>query len=88
MFFLCNYNKFVYYNQSIVESFFSLLYNVIGDIMTEVEKRIVEVINKIRPFLISDGGDIEFIKFEEGIVYVRLLGHCSNCSIKLVYFNQ
>ena len=49
--------------------------------MTEVEKRIVEVINKIRPFLISDGGDIEFIKFEEGIVYVRLLGHCSNCSI-------
>lgn len=49
--------------------------------MSEVEQKIVDVINKIRPFLISDGGDIEYIKFEDGIVYVRLLGHCSNCSI-------
>lgn len=49
--------------------------------MSEVEQRIVDVINKIRPFLISDGGDIEYVKFEDGIVYVRLLGHCSNCSI-------
>ena len=49
--------------------------------MNDVEKRIIEVLNKIRPFLISDGGDIEYIKFEDGIVYVKLLGHCSNCSI-------
>ena len=49
--------------------------------MSDVEKRIIAVIDKIRPFLISDGGDIEYIKFEDGIVYVKLLGHCSNCSI-------
>lgn len=58
-----------------------MIYNNIGDFMSEVEQRIVDVINKIRPFLISDGGDIEYVKFEDGIVYVRLLGHCSNCSI-------
>ncbi len=57
------------------------MYNVFGDIMDDVEKRIIEVIDKIRPFLISDGGDIKYIKFEDGIVYVKLLGHCSNCSI-------
>lgn len=58
-----------------------LLYNVFGDLMSEVEKKINETIDKIRPFLISDGGNIEYVKFEDGIVYVRLLGHCSNCSI-------
>lgn len=49
--------------------------------MKDVEVRIKDVIEKMRPFLISDGGDIEYIKFEEGIVYVRLLGHCSECAI-------
>lgn len=57
------------------------MYNVFGDLMSEVEKKINETIDKIRPFLISDGGNIEYVKFEDGIVYVRLLGHCSNCSI-------
>lgn len=45
----------------------------------ETKKKIIEVIDKIRPFLISDGGNIEFIKFEDGIVYVNMMGHCSNC---------
>ena len=30
--------------------------------------RIISLIDKIRPFLISDGGNLEFIKFEDGIV--------------------
>lgn len=38
------------------------------------------VIDKIRPFLISDGGDIEFIKYENGIVYIKLIGACANCA--------
>lgn len=47
--------------------------------MKETEKKIIDVIEKIRPFLISDGGNIEYIKFEDGIVYVKMMGHCSNC---------
>lgn len=49
--------------------------------MTEVEKKIIDVIDKIRPFLISDGGNIEFIKFDDGIVYVKLMGQCAGCSM-------
>ena len=45
----------------------------------EIEKKIEEQINKIKPFLQNDGGDIEFVKFENGIVYVRLTGACSHC---------
>lgn len=47
----------------------------------EIEKKILTFIDKIRPFLVSDGGNIEFIKFENGIVYVRMLGACSGCSL-------
>lgn len=45
----------------------------------DIDNKIIEVIDKIRPFLINDGGDIEFIKFEDGIAYVKMLGNCSNC---------
>lgn len=45
------------------------------------EKKILEVIEKIRPFLMSDGGNLEFVKFEDGIVYIKLLGACSHCSM-------
>ena len=47
--------------------------------MDKVENEIVKVLDKIRPYLNSEGGDIEFIKFEDGIVYVRLLGACMDC---------
>lgn len=40
---------------------------------------IKEVINDIKPFLNSDGGDIEFIKYEDDYVYVKLFGACSHC---------
>ena len=45
-----------------------------------VEKRIKDVIERTRVFLQQDGGDVEFIDFKEGIVYVRLTGACVGCS--------
>lgn len=45
----------------------------------KMEEKIKEVINSIRPYLINDGGDIEFVKYEEDIVYVKMCGACSNC---------
>lgn len=45
----------------------------------EQEKKIIEIIEKLRPYLINDGGDLEFVKYEDNIVYVRLLGACANC---------
>jgi Fe-S cluster biogenesis protein NfuA len=45
----------------------------------KIIKKINEVINKVRPYLQNDGGDVEFKKFENGVVYVKLIGSCSNC---------
>ena len=42
--------------------------------------QIVEVLNaKVKPAVAQDGGDIEFKKFKDGIVYVSLQGSCSGC---------
>ena len=43
------------------------------------EEKIKAVINKIRHALQIDGGDIEFISYENGIVKVRLKGSCAGC---------
>lgn len=47
--------------------------------MNEIEEKIKEVLNKIRPYLNQDGGDVEFVKFKDGICYVRLQGACAGC---------
>ena len=49
--------------------------------MSKTEEKIIEVIEKIKPFLQADGGNLEFVKFEDGNVYVKLLGACSNCGM-------
>ena len=43
------------------------------------EAEIKKVIHKLRPYLQRDGGDIEFVKFEDGIVYVQMHGACAWC---------
>ena len=47
----------------------------------DIEKRINIILDKIKPFLINDGGNLEFICFENGIVYVHLSGACEECSM-------
>jgi len=43
--------------------------------------KIKAVIEKIKPALERDGGDIEFVDFDEktGVVRVKLHGHCAHC---------
>lgn len=45
------------------------------------EEKIVEIIDHLRPFLINDGGNIEFVKYENNIVYIKMTGACSNCNM-------
>lgn len=45
----------------------------------EVVTKIKDVVAKIRPYLQNDGGDVEFKRFENGVVYVKLVGACSSC---------
>lgn len=43
--------------------------------------RLIEAtLDKIRPFLQRDGGDVEFIGFRDGIVYVTMVGACQGCA--------
>lgn len=53
---------------------------------TEVEttQKIQEVIEKLRPYLQNDGGDVQFKRFENGVVYVSLIGACSNCPMAVM----
>ncbi len=44
-----------------------------------MEERIIKIIDKIRPYLNMDGGDIEFVKYDDGYVYIKLYGACSDC---------
>lgn len=43
-----------------------------------VKEKVLEALNKVRPFLQRDGGDVELIDVtENGVVKVRLKGACS-----------
>ena len=44
-----------------------------------IEEQIKYTLDKIRPFLQRDGGDVEFHSFEDGIVYVTMKGACEGC---------
>ena len=45
------------------------------------EQKIINIINTLRPFLINDGGNIEFLKYEDNIVYIKMMGACANCQM-------
>jgi Fe-S cluster biogenesis protein NfuA len=41
--------------------------------------QVQDVLDKLRPFLLRDGGDCELVDVEDGIVKLRLLGACGSC---------
>lgn len=45
------------------------------------EKKIIEVLDRIRPYLENDGGNVTFNRYENGVVYVTLVGACSDCPL-------
>lgn len=47
-----------------------------------MEQKISEIIDELRPFLMNDGGNINFIKLEDGIVYISLQGACAYCGMQ------
>jgi Fe-S cluster biogenesis protein NfuA len=48
--------------------------------MLDLENQIKGVIDKIRPFIQRDGGDIAFDHYADGVVYVKMRGACVGCS--------
>ncbi len=45
-----------------------------------MQEKVEEVLNKIKPSLQADGGDVELVEVgEDGIIKVRLTGACGSC---------
>jgi len=46
-----------------------------------MQERVEEVLNKIRPSLMRDGGNVELVNVNDGVVKVRLTGACGGCAM-------
>jgi Fe-S cluster biogenesis protein NfuA len=53
--------------------------NAKGEAVDKLHDRVTEVLNKVRPSLQADGGDVELVDVTDGIVKVKLTGHCAGC---------
>lgn len=49
-----------------------------------LEERVAKVLEAIRPGLQMDGGDIELVGVEGGVVKVRLTGACAGCPMSMM----
>lgn len=47
------------------------------EVMTE---QVGQIIKRVRPYIQRDGGDIELVNIEDGIVYVKMGGACDGCA--------
>lgn len=57
--------------------------------MMTLEEKVIYTLNKIRPYIQSDGGDVAFNHIDEnGVVYVDLLGACIGCGLADVTVKQ
>ena len=46
----------------------------------ELEKKVIAIIDQLRPYLQGDGGDIEFVELtDDNVVMVKLQGACGSC---------
>jgi len=44
-----------------------------------MREKVEEVLNQVRPALLADGGDVQLVDVNEGVVTVRLTGACGGC---------
>ena len=53
-----------------------------------MEDKIKAALEKVRPALQADGGDLEFIDYADGVVTLRLKGACGSCPMSLMTLKQ
>jgi Fe-S cluster biogenesis protein NfuA len=44
-----------------------------------MQEKVKDVLDKVRPYLVRDGGNVELVSIEGGIVKVKLIGACAGC---------
>jgi Fe-S cluster biogenesis protein NfuA len=50
-----------------------------SDATADMKNRVTSALDEVRPALQMDGGDVELVGIEDGVVQVRLLGACGGC---------
>jgi Fe-S cluster biogenesis protein NfuA len=56
--------------------------------MSDIMERVEKSLDTIRPALMADGGNVELVAVEDGIVKVRLQGACGTCPSALMTLKQ
>ena len=56
--------------------------------MNDTKKLVEQALEKIRPMLQRDGGDIELVEVNDGVVKVRLTGACKGCPMSQITLKQ
>ena len=49
-----------------------------------MEEEVEEILESLRPMLLQDGGNVELVDIDDGVVKVRLVGACVSCSSYLM----
>ena len=49
-----------------------------------IAQKIEAILQDLRPAILQDGGDIHFVRFENGTVFVQLHGACVSCPISFI----
>ncbi len=50
-----------------------------GEVAKTPAEKVQAILEQIRPFLQRDGGDLEYLAYDEGVVTLRLQGACNSC---------
>lgn len=64
------------------------LFQLHGIVKQDINVRITQVLDAIRPYMQSHGGDVEYVRFEDATVFVRLIGSCNGCSQSAVTLRE
>lgn len=55
---------------------------------TKMEEQIKSKLEELRVGLQNDGGDLELVKIDGKVVYLRLVGHCGSCPFAMMTLKQ
>ena len=53
-----------------------------------MEEKVKERLESLRAGLQADGGDLEFVKMDGKVVYLKLVGHCGSCPFAIMTLKQ
>jgi len=53
-----------------------------------MREKVKAVLEKIRPLLQADGGDVELVEVNDGVVKVKLTGACMGCPMSTITLQQ